>query len=315
MPEGDWLKIISERVFQAIGNQPLISSELRWPSIAGFDLAGATLIDVATYGKHLFLRFDDARTLHIHLRMDGLIRIARTGSREARGNDPAVRALLTTAHWTIIGLQLGMMDLVRTADELKLIQGLGPDVLAPDFDTAPAGGSPLDGRLYPWLGTAMEAGITEGTQRLMRQPDRPLCQALLDQRIVAGLGTIWMAETLWNAKLYPWRTVSSLEPHQPEALLRLSARLIRQSVTVARTAGLEGVPRRAHGQLHKPCLRCKTQIALGSTSYDPWDSPTRGGDSRGRGKLIPDRMADGGVQDRVVFWCPYCQARDQQSRS
>jgi len=47
-------------------------SELRWPSVAGLTFEGRTVVGTHAYGKHLFTRFDDERTLHTHLRMEGV---------------------------------------------------------------------------------------------------------------------------------------------------------------------------------------------------------------------------------------------------
>ncbi|ACZ30270.1 DNA glycosylase/AP lyase, H2TH DNA-binding protein [Xylanimonas cellulosilytica DSM 15894] len=276
MPEGDVLKLTAERLGAALGGAPLVRAELRWPGIAGADLCGRTLRESVAYGKHTLLRFDDGRTLHTHLRMDGSWQVRRTGARDAAGRSPAVRAVLATETWTCLGWHLGMMDLVRTRDEGMLIGHLGPDVLAPDFVGAPA----TDGRF--------DDGAAEGTRRLAVDPARPVCVALLDQRTVAGLGTIWTAESLFAERLWPWTAVGELPTGRVRALLLTAARLVRGSVAVGRRQGLGAVERRVHGRHHRPCVRCGTPIALGSTAG-------------------PDVRPDQGALERVVYWCPVCQ--------
>ncbi|MCL1871468.1 MAG: Fpg/Nei family DNA glycosylase [Promicromonosporaceae bacterium] len=277
MPEGDVLKLTAERLGTALGGSPLVRAELRWPGIAGADLRGRTLLESVAYGKHTLLRFDDGRTLHTHLRMDGSWKVQRTGTREAAGRAPAVRAVLATEKWTCLGWQLGMMDLVRTHDESLLIWHLGPDVLAPGFVAPPgASGTPDD-------------GAAEGARRLAAEPARPVCAALLDQRTVAGLGTIWMAESLFAERLWPWTPVGDLAPGQGRSLLLTAARLIGGSVEVGRRRGLGAVERKVHGRHNKPCVRCGTPIALGATTS-------------------PDKRPDQGALERVVYWCPTCQA-------
>jgi endonuclease-8 len=65
---------------------------------------------------------------------------------------------------------------------------------------------------------------------------------------------------------------------------------VGNSVAVAHRTGLGAVERRVHGRHRKPCVRCGTPIALGSTAG-------------------PDVPPDQGAFERVVFWCPVCQAR------
>ncbi|MGF0116413.1 DNA-formamidopyrimidine glycosylase family protein [Promicromonospora sp. Marseille-Q5078] len=265
MPEGDVLRLTAERLGVALGGSPLVRAELRWPSAAGVDLVGATVRTSVAYGKHLLLRLDDGRTLHTHLRMDGSWRVYRTGTREAAGRSPAVRAVLATASWTCVGLQLGMLDVLRTRDEPRLLGHLGPDVLADDFPDR----------------------LDEAAGRVAAAPGRPLCVALLDQRTVAGLGTIWTAESLFATRRWPWTPAGALGDDARRALLGTARRLMTRSVEVGRRAGLGAVELAVHGRHRAPCRRCRTPVALGSTAG-------------------PGARPDGG--ERAIYWCPTCQA-------
>ncbi|WP_079576226.1 DNA-formamidopyrimidine glycosylase family protein [Krasilnikoviella flava] len=265
MPEGDVLRLTAARLGAALGGSPLVRAELRWPSAAGVDLVGATVRESVAYGKHLLTRLDDGRTLHTHLRMDGSWRVYRTGSREAAGRSRAVRAVLATASWTCLGLQLGMLDVLRTRDEPRLLGHLGPDVLGDDFPDR----------------------VEEGARRLTADAARPLCVALLDQRTVAGFGTIWTAESLFATRRWPWTPAGDLDVDDRRALLLTGRRLMSRSVEVGRRAGLGAVELAVHGRHRAPCRRCRTPVALGSTSG-------------------PGRRPDGG--ERAIYWCPSCQA-------
>jgi len=264
VPEGDVLRLTAERLGVALRGSPLVRAELRWPSAAGVDLTGATVRESVAYGKHLLTRLDDGRTLHTHLRMDGSWRVYRTGTRQAAGRSPAVRAVLATASWTCLGLQLGMLDVLRTRDEPRLLGHLGPDVLGDDFPER----------------------LGDGARRLVSDPARPLCVALLDQRTVAGLGTIWTAESLFATRRWPWTPVGELDDDERRTLLTTGRRLMTRSVEVGRRAGLGAVELAVHGRHHKPCHRCRTPVALGSTAG-------------------PGRRPDGG--ERAIYWCPTCQ--------
>ncbi|MCK9795583.1 Fpg/Nei family DNA glycosylase [Isoptericola sp. 4D.3] len=265
MPEGDVLRLTAERLGAALRGAPLVRAELRWPTAAGVDLVGATVRESVAYGKHLLLRFDDGRTLHTHLRMDGSWRVYRTGTRQAAGRSPAVRAVLATASWTCVGLQLGMLDVLRTRDEPRLLGHLGPDVLGDDFADR----------------------LDEAADRLATDPGRPLCAALLDQRTVAGLGTIWTAESLFATRRWPWTPAGDLDHDARRALLVAARRLMVRSVTAGRRAGLGSVELAVHGRHHAPCRRCRTPVALGSTA-GPGSRPDAG--------------------ERAIYWCPSCQA-------
>jgi len=265
VPEGDVLRLTAGRLGAALRGAPLVRAELRWPSAAGVDLVGATARETVAYGKHLLTRFDDGRTLHTHLRMDGYWRVHRTGAREANGRSPAVRAVLATETWTCLGWHLGMLDVLRTRDEPRLLGHLGPDVLGDDFAER----------------------LDEGAGRLVTDPDRPLCAALLDQRGVAGLGTIWTAESLFATRRWPWTPVGSLDDDARRTLLVTARRLMGRSVEVGRRSGLGAVELAVHGRHHKPCRRCGTPVALGSTAG-------------------PGRRPDAG--ERAIYWCPTCQS-------
>jgi len=285
MPEGDILKVTAEKLALALVGKPLVQAEFRWPSAGGANLEGATVTDAVSYGKHVLIRFDDGRTLHTHLRMEGFWKIAPTGTPQARGSLAAkyshkkkdaganggpleIRAMLANEQWTALGIALGMLDLVPTYDEAKLLGHLGPDVLSPNFDTE---------------------GAALGAARLLEFGNWPICAALLEQRAVAGLGTIWMAETLWTTKTYPWLKVSDMDDAARISLLRTASNLINRSVEIARVRGFNAVPRRAHGQNRNFCVRCQTPIKVSALSG-------------------PDARPDQGSFDRIVYWCPTCQA-------
>jgi len=268
MPEADYLRLTALRLGDALIGQPLIRAELRWPTIASHNLVGRQLIDAVSYGKHLLLRFDDNRTLHVHLRMEGLFRLVRTNTPAAAGRGFDIRAVLATESWTALGKELGMLDLLDTADEKRLLRRLGPEILAPDFE---------------------ETGAPIGVANLAKLHNWPICAALLEQSVVAGIGTIWLAESLWVQQIYPWTLVSELSQTQQTDLLVSAHRQLVRAVAISRKSSLGAVPRRVHGKHKRFCVRCgTTPIKVSALSG-------------------PDKSPDQGAFDRVVFWCPTCQ--------
>lgn len=246
------LRWTADRLGAALGGQTLTAAELRWPSAAGVDLAGRRVTGCEPYGKHLFLRFDDGRSLHTHLRMEGSWQLRST---PARGSfRPTVRAVLVTASWTAIGDRLGMLDVVPTRDEHRLISHLGPDVLAADFPAA---------------------GLPRVLQAYARQGRRPVADVLLDQTVQAGIGTIYLAESLFVRGIWPWTPAAQVG--DAASLLMTARALMERSVA----DGLRS-QRWVHGRHRYSCRRCATPIQVGRAGRPPGDRP--------------------------VFFCPSCQA-------
>ncbi|HEY0187134.1 MAG TPA: DNA-formamidopyrimidine glycosylase family protein [Cellulomonas sp.] len=253
MPEGDILRRTATRLDEALAGRTLVRGELRWPSAAA-DLTGRTVLGTASYGKHLLTRLDDATTLRTHLRMDGAWRIARTGTPSARASAPQVRAVLATTSWTAVGELLGMLDVVRTRDEHTLIGHLGPDLLADDFE---------------------QVGLPEALRRWAERGDAPVCDVLLDQTVVAGIGTIYTAEPLFLEHLWPWTPADQVT--DPARLLRVARALMQRSVRAqSPTSTGETVRGRTswvHGRLHQPCRRCGSPVRCGQARRPPYQRP------------------------------------------
>lgn len=245
MPEGDVLRRTAARLDQALAGRVLTRAELRWPTAGAVDLRGRTVLGTVAYGKHLLTRFDDGRTLHTHLRMEGSWHLARTGSADATGRSSHVRAVLADESWTALGLLLGMLDVVPTRDERTLVGHLGPDVLADDFTAG--------------------AGLDEAVHRWRARGSTPVAEVLLDQTVAAGIGTIYAAESLFAERLWPWAPADTIAA--PDRVLLVARRLMQRAV-------LTGLPpRRVHGRLRSPCPRCGTPIAVGQARRPPMQRP------------------------------------------
>ena len=265
MPEGDIVWRAAHRLDAALGRRVLTLCDLRWPSLATVDLAGREILEVVSRGKHILARVapaagDPAITLHSHLRMEGSWHVHRTGEPWRSRGDGGVRAVLANDTWTAVGHKLGMLDLVPTADESRLVGHLGPDLLGPDWDA------------------------DEALRRLRQDPRRPVGEALLDQRNLAGIGTFFMAETLFLRGITPWTPVADVDARLP-GVVDLAQRLL----DVSRVRGLQvttgdtrpGRNNYVHARSGRPCLRCRTPIRVASIGVPP--------------------------QDRVAFYCPRCQ--------
>ena len=215
MPEGDIVARAARRLDEVLAGRVLTCAELRWPTLGAADLVGVTVLENVSRGKHLLTRFDDGRTLRTHLRMDGSwrihdVRVLAAGRHPERNSD--VRCVLRTDTHLVLGRLLGMMDLVATRDEHTLVGHLGPDLLDPDLDVAAA------------------------AQRIRAQGARPIGAVLLDQRVVAGIGTIYLAETLWRCRIHPEQPAGSLGALADDVVATAAALLGRSAASATPTA-------------------------------------------------------------------------------
>ena len=276
MPEGDTVFRTCARLHEALAGRMLVAADLRWPGLSTASLVGQTVIEVVPRGKHILQRLDSGWTLHSHLKMEGQWRISRTSAdpsaisargrvdprrrerlnRGGRGSDD-VRALLVTPEWTATGLRLGMLDLVRTRGEDTLVGHLGPDILSTDFDQQQAVGN-LTG---------------------------PVGAALLDQRNVAGIGTMWASESLFLQGIFPWADAVTLGPDALNGLIARALRLMTANLphAVQTSTGIrrDGENHYVHARSGRPCRRCGTTIRVAQIG-----PPTR---------------------ERAMFYCPGCQ--------
>lgn len=198
MPEGDTVFLAGKLLDRALAGKTLVRGQFRHPELATVDLAGREVRGVGTVGKHLFTRFSGDLTLHSHLRMDGSWKIQPAG---AKWPMPAhhARVVLMTEDVQAIGFRLHDLKLLPTAEEHTLVDHLGPDLLDPQW-------------------TDEHAALAAAN--LAAKPDRELGDALLDQRIMAGVGNLYKCEISFLLGVSPWTPVSEVDPARAVALAR-----------------------------------------------------------------------------------------------
>jgi endonuclease-8 len=245
MPEGDALHRAALRLQVLAGQR--VGVETPHPRAAGKRLAeqldGKLLESVEAVGKHLLLRFEGGLVLRSHLRMSGRWRVEPVGA-ERRGRPWLV--LRGTEHEAVLW-NGPVLELGRDAGPASR---LGPDILATP----------------PELGAMLER------LRAARQT-REVGDALLDQKLVAGIGNIWKSEALWDVRISPWRPLADVTDEDLVAVLESAHRKMRASVVGTRP--LLYVYRRAG----RACRRCGAAIR-----------------SYGQGEAA-----------RTAYWCPGCQ--------
>lgn len=213
-------------------------------------LPGARVERVERRGKHQLLHLDDGRILHAHFRMNGDWEFGKVGAELPR----FARAVLEFTDGTHIifvdSRALGTIELHPAGVALDL--GLGPDA----SDSA-------------WTAEQFGAALA-----LRRGPIKP---ALLDQKLLAGLGNIYAAESLWRARIHPSAPSNSLTPAQVKSLRKAIAAVLKRA-TGARYKDGSTVDLDVYDREGLPCRRCKTPI---------------------------ERIVQAG---RSTYFCPHCQA-------
>jgi endonuclease-8 len=242
VPEGDAIHRAAERIRALQGN--VVAARSPHPRAAALGIAeridGRRLERVEAVGKNLLLTFEGGLVVRSHLRMRGRWRVQRAD------------ASVYGTPWLVLRGEeeqavLWHGPVLELANELPArLRRLGPDIM----------------RQPPEL---------EVMVRRLRGTDqsRELGEALLDQRLVAGIGNMWKAESLFLAGLSPWARLREVSDHALRGLLEAAADAMqsgRRQRYVYRRAGL-------------PCRRCGT----------PVHSAAQGDDAR------------------TAYWCPACQ--------
>ncbi|MFI9582866.1 Fpg/Nei family DNA glycosylase [Streptomyces sp. NPDC052236] len=263
MPEGDNVWLTARRLHDALAGQILTRFDLRVPRFATVDLTGRIVLDVTPRGKHLLTRVEGGLTLHSHLRMDGSWQVYGSGERWRGGPGHQIRAVLSNAAHTAVGYRLPVLEVLRTADEQQVVGHLGPDLLGPGWDP--------------------DAALAN----LLADPARPLGEALLDQRNLAGIGNIYKSELAFMARATPWLPIGELPSGIPERLVSTAHRLLEANKDrpARRTTATRTDQRLyVYGREGQPCLRCGTPIRKA------------------------DQSDKGDGRERPTYWCPRCQA-------
>jgi endonuclease VIII len=250
MPEGDTVWLTAAMLRQHLAGQTLTRCDIRVPRFATVDLTGQVVDEVLSRGKHLFIRVGRV-SIHSHLKMDGSWRV---GNRPVRV-DHRSRIILEANGIRAVGADLGVLEILERDRDGDVVAHLGPDLLGEDWDPARAA-----------------ANLAAG-------PDRPIGEALLDQRVLAGIGNVYRNELCFVSGHLPTAPVSAVT--DPRRLVsRARDMLWANRFRWSRCTTGDTRPGRqlwVYGRAGRPCRRCGTRI-----NHD-------------------------GTAERVTYWCPACQ--------
>jgi endonuclease VIII len=240
MPEGDSLHRAAASLQVLVGERVEVETPHPRAAVKGLAarLDGLTLEAVVAEGKNLLLTFEGGLVLRSHLRMNGRWRVERRGA--TRAGKPWL--VLRGAEHEAVLWNGPVLDLVTQC----YLPNSAPDIV----------------REVPGV-----ARFRGGDQA------REIGDALLDQRLVAGIGNIWKAESLWEARISPWRQLADVSDAELEEVLGAAHRLMAASVEGTRPL------RRVYRRAGRACPRCGAVI----------------------------RSAPQGDNARTTYWCPRCQ--------
>ncbi|RUP06442.1 MAG: Fpg/Nei family DNA glycosylase [Mycobacterium sp.] len=248
MPEGDTVFHTAAVLRENLAGRTLTRCDVRVPKFATVDLTGQVVDEVLSRGKHLFIRVGPA-SIHSHLKMDGSWRIGR------QRVDHRARIILEAGDVRAVGIDLGVLEILEREYDEAAVAHLGPDLLGPDWDARVAAAN------------------------LVAEPDRPIAAALLDQRVMAGVGNVYSNELCFVFGHLPTAPVRALA--DPLRLVSRAREMLwaNRSRRNRTTTGDTRAGRQVwvYGRAGQPCRRCGTPIA-----YD-------------------------GEAERVQYWCPSCQ--------
>lgn len=260
MPEGDTVFLAGKTLERALRGKTLTRGEFRHPALATRDVSGRVVLGVRTVGKHIFTRFSGELSLHSHLKMDGSWAVYPLG---ARWRLPAhhARVILAGEDVQAIGFRLHDLALLPTADEHRLVGHLGPDLLDPQWTDEHA---------------------ARAAAALAADPARELGLALLDQRIMAGVGNLYKVEICFLLKVTPWTPVSAVDPVKAVALARKLLLVNAWRHEQCTTGDLRrGRMNWVYERTRQGCFRCGGRVLVATQGHD--------------------------VQRRPTWFCPRCQ--------
>jgi endonuclease-8 len=287
MPEGDTIFRAARTLHRALAGQVVERFESVLPALTRVDedapIKGRTVERVSAAGKHLLMTFSSPSTvpggprpssppglvLRTHMRMNGSWHIYRRGERWQRPRRD-MRIVIATKQFEAVGFDIPVAEwltpaaLKRQAD-LRL---MGPDLLGAEFDAEQA------------------------LRRFRARPTLSIADALLDQRIVSGVGNIYKSEILFIVRVNPFTPVERVADETVREILSTARKHLRANVedhtaAIVTYRGYRRTTRRddpaerlyVYGRAGRACRRCGTRI-----------------------EVTPQ-----GPHARLTYWCPVCQ--------
>jgi endonuclease-8 len=274
MPEGDTIYRTAATLHRALAGHIVQRFESVFPALTRVHddrrLTGRTVERVSSRGKHVLIEFSGGDILRTHMRMNGSWHIYRPGEKWQRPKRD-MRIIIGTEQYEAVAFSVPVAEFIvpGAATRNRELRRLGPDLLGEEFD-------------------ALEAA-----RRLRARPGTSIAEALLTQSVVAGIGNVYKSEVLFSCGVNPFVAVARVADAQIDCLLRTARRFLQANVTgrlapmttysgMRKTTGRDDPSSRlwVYGRAGEPCRKCDTAI----------------------------RLRKQGLDARLTYWCPTCQA-------
>ncbi|MDE0802519.1 MAG: hypothetical protein OSA99_04260 [Acidimicrobiales bacterium] len=256
MPEGDTIHRAANRMRPVLAGHVLIRFEAA-RLVGDRPTVGERIESVGARGKHLLIDFDGGLTLRTHMKMTGSWHLYREGERWRKGAHLARVVVGADSGWVAVCFQAPVVETFhRSGAAPDALAALGPDLTAELVD--------LD------LAVSRAMGLSDS--------DVAIADALLDQRVAAGIGNVYKSEVLFLHGVHPFAPVHDLDAQRIHALYETAHRLLRANLHTSRRVTYRGGVA-VYGRKGQPCPRCGTSV----------------------------RMRPQGPMARSTYWCPRCQ--------
>jgi endonuclease VIII len=272
MPEGDTIFRTARTLRRALVGGQVTAARTTVGQVRALGvgrLVGQSVAAVESRGKHLLIWFAPSDlALHSHMMMSGSWHAYAPGERW-RKPERLARFVLETPAVVAVCFSAPVVELLSRSqvERHRSLAALGPDALAavdqPGVDLA------------------------EARRRLDTRAQLGIAEALLDQRVLAGVGNVFKCEVCFLHGVDPWTPVGTVPGEVRDAMLATAVALLQANVapgalrrtTTGDPLTTRGPRLHVYGRARRPCTRCATPI----------------------------RVARQGAQARLTYWCPRCQ--------
>jgi endonuclease-8 len=274
MPEGDTIFRTARSLHKALAGHRATKFDTAYAHVARIDdenpIAGRLIERCEAAGKHVLIVFEGDLILRTHMRMNGSWHLYRHGERWWRGPQ-AMRVRVDTADWVAVAFDVPVAEFVTTKQLASTdpVAALGPDLLKPDFDR------------------------DEAIRRVRAAGALPIAQALLDQRLVAGIGNVYKSEVLFLAAVHPDTPASAVPQGAMERIMEIGRSLLAANVVEGTPAAIQ-----TYRSLRRTDRRSDPADSL-------WVYSRAGQPCRKCGTAISSKKM--GTDARTTYWCRNCQ--------
>ena len=275
MPEGDTIFRTARALARAFEGRVVTGFRSTYPRLTRFDddtpLTGQTVVRIEARGKWLLIHFSGGGTMATHMLMSGSWHIYRHGERWQKPQSQ-MRILIENSEFVAVGFSVPVAEM-HTAESLRRHPRIPPlerDVLRPEFDAENA------------------------VERLLAIADTEIAEALLDQRITAGVGNEFKSEICFVTGVNPFERVGTLGRARLKEVVLSAQRLLKANVQED-----------SGEQMLTYAGRWRRTTHASDPAESVWVYGRGGEPCRRCGERIRKRLQ--GPNARVTFWCARCQ--------